>query len=320
MRKPVLQALPAPSIPLRELEEEAVRLARGAGAILLEHFRQPLKIEYKSANQRDPVTEADRRAEAYLREAISRQFPDHGIVGEEAANSAHATPDFAWVLDPLDGTTNFLNGLPVFASSIGIVYHGQPVVAAVFLPGIDGSGGSVYHARVGGGARQDGQPIAVASNTRPERGQLSGMPAYYWRLWGFKDGLRQRLGELRSTGSIVYEMAMTARGTFQFCMFNAPRVWDVAGGILLVNEAGGRVLARPSRSRRWEPFSAFVGAPVTLDRLRDWRAGVLAGNAELTTHVSDRIRQRSFRWRRLQRWASQKLGRPAGGQEQRRRP
>ena len=292
---------------IERIERDAVEFARGAGALLLDHFRRPLEVEYKSANRRDPVTEADRRAEAFLRDAISAAYPDHGIVGEEDENTKHQTPEFAWVLDPLDGTTNFLNGLPIFASSIGVLRRGVPVVAALFIPGVEGAGGSVYHARLGGGAFQDDRALSVTENTQPERGRLTGLPSFYWRMYGFRDGLRQRLGEIRSLGSIAFEMAMTARGSFQMAMINAPRIWDVAGGALLVVEAGGSVLTRETRSGPWHPLDGFRTDAPTLDNLRDWRGPVVVGNSELAAHVGARVRQRSLVWWRFRRWARRRL-------------
>ena len=299
----------APAAHLARIERDAVEFARAAGALLLEHFRRPLEVEYKSANRRDPVTEADRRAEALLRDAISDAYPDHGIVGEEAENTDHETPEFAWVLDPLDGTTNFLNGLPVFASSIGVLRHGVPVVSALFVPGVEDGGGTVYHARLGGGAFQDDRRLAVTENAEPERGRLTGLPSFYWRMYGFRDGLRQRLGEIRSLGSIAFEMAMTARGTFQMAMINAPRVWDVAGGVLLVVEAGGAVLTRTGRSDHWRPLDGFRTDAPTLDNLRAWRSPVVAGNRELAAHVGERVRQRSLAGWRFRRWVRRRMGR-----------
>jgi myo-inositol-1(or 4)-monophosphatase len=294
---------------LEQVERNAVEFARGAGAILLEHFRRPLEVEYKSANRRDPVTEADKRTETFLRDSISAAYPDHGIVGEEAENTAHETPEFAWVLDPLDGTTNFLNGLPVFASSIGVLRRGVPVAAALFIPGVEANGGSVYHARLNGGTYQDDRRLAVTDNTTPERGRLTGLPSFYWRMFGFKDGLRQRIGEIRSLGSIAFEMAMTARGSYQMCMFNGPKIWDVAGGSLLVREAGGDVLTRSRRSGPWSPLEGFRTDAPTLDNLREWRGAVVAGNSELVVHVGERVRQRSFTWIRFRGWLRQKVGR-----------
>ena len=293
---------------LARVERDAVEFARGAGALLLDHFRRPLEVEYKSANRRDPVTEADRRAEAFLRASISAAYPDHGIVGEEDENTEHETPEFAWVLDPLDGTTNFLNGLPIFASSIGVLRRGVPVVSALFIPGVEGEGGSVYHARLDGGAFQEDRRLAVTENAQPERGRLTGLPSFYWRMYGFRGGLRQRLGEIRSLGSIAFELAMTARGSFQMAMFNAPRIWDVAGGALLVIEAGGSVLTRTRRSGPWRPLDGFRTDAPTLDNLRGWRSPVVAGNPELTAHVGARVRQRSLAWWRFRRWIRGRMG------------
>ena len=292
---------------LEEIERRAVEFARKAGEILLGHFRQPLQIEYKSEGRRDPVTQADRESEDWLRSAISDAFPDHGIVGEENPDSEHGSADFVWVLDPLDGTTNFLNGLPVFASSIGVLYRGRPAVAAIFVPGPDG--GSVVHARRGGGAFQDGRPIAVVPNTEPERGRLTGMPSYYWRMWGFKDGLRMRLGEIRSLGSIAYEMTLVARGAMQLCLFAQPKIWDVAAGVLLIEEAGGRALEKRGRSAPWSPFSAFGNENVSLDDLHNWRAAILAGNTDVANHAGDRVHLRARYVFRLRRWWAERRNR-----------
>ncbi len=300
-------AEPHEAAELEDIERRAVDFARKAGEILLSHFRKPLEIEYKSDGRRDPVTQADRESEDWLRSAIAEAFPDHGIVGEENPNSEHGSAEFVWVLDPLDGTTNFLNGLPVFATSIGVLHHGRPVVAAIFVPGPDA--GSVIHARRGGGAFQDGRPIAVTPNSEPERGRLTGMPSYYWRMWGFKDGLRMRLGEIRSLGSIAYEMALVARGSMQLCLFAQPKIWDVAAGILLIQEAGGRVLEKRARRARWSPFSVFGNESVTLDELHDWRSAILAGSEDVAVHAGDRIHLRSRFIFRLRRWWAERRSR-----------
>ena len=278
--------------------------AREAGALLLEHFRRPLEIEYKSEGHRDPVTEADRHSEDFLRRAIGDAYPDHGIVGEEQENSEHAAPDFVWVLDPLDGTNNFMNGLPVFACSIGVLYRGKPVATAIFIP--DPGGASIYHARLGGGAFQDDRPLAVTPNSQPERGRLTGLPSYYWAMYGFRDGLRRRIGEIRSLGSAVYEIVLVARGSMQLCVLNAPKVWDVAGAVLLVQEAGGEVLTRRPGSQQWEPFISFVAEGASLEQIYNWRGPIMAGNAEVIRYAGERIWARSRRWFRFRRWLAQK--------------
>lgn len=96
-----------------EIEESAATWAREAGHLLLARFRTALAVEYKSKGRQDPVTEADREAERFLHTAIHARFPDHGVLGEEGAEAAQGAP-FVWVLDPLDGTTNYINGLPLW--------------------------------------------------------------------------------------------------------------------------------------------------------------------------------------------------------------
>ena len=140
--------MPLDADALRDIEEQTVELAWRAGAVLLEHFQTPLHVEYKGRRAGSaPVTEADRRVEALLQEELARRFPDHAVVGEEGAGKGSAASSLTWALDPLDGTMNFLNGLPVYASSIGLLEEGRPVVGAVFIPsypGLAGSGAAFY--------------------------------------------------------------------------------------------------------------------------------------------------------------------------------
>ena len=126
---------------LKEAEDCAVRLVREAGGLLMERFQRPMAIEYKDKEGwRDPVTEADRTAETFLSNELSARFPEHGFVGEEGEGRAAGEGGLTWVVDPLDGTTNFANGLPSFCCSIGLLEHGEPVVGAIFLPWPDTPG------------------------------------------------------------------------------------------------------------------------------------------------------------------------------------
>ena len=167
---------------LREIESHAVRIARESGAILRAHFELALNVEYKDDKQSDPVTNADYACQTFLTEEIGKRFPGHGILGEEdnaeerQRVDGQPAPDFVWVLDPLDGTRNFLSGLPLYASSIGVLYRGTPVVAAVFMPWPSDEGGIVMHARRGGGTHVDGEPVTTL-NASEARGQQAGYPA-----------------------------------------------------------------------------------------------------------------------------------------------
>ena len=292
-----------------EIEHHAVELARGAGEILAGHFGRRIEVEFKDDKQRDPVTAVDKQTQAYLAAEITRRFPDHGILGEEATKeeqeSEEPARDTLWVLDPLDGTTNFLNGLPVFASSIGVIHRGRPVAAALYVPWPTDGGGFVLHCRKGGGAKiaslsarsgADDEPAKVLETEQPIPNRLIGLPGYFGVANRFTGDLANKAGEPRTTGSIAYELAMTARGVMQYGIFGAPRMWDMAGGALAVQEAGGTVMTRFRGEKRWHPIESFVPSweekTPTMKELRAWVAPLVAGNTHLAPLIANNVRRR----------------------------
>ena len=285
---------------IREIERQAVELARGAGAILADHFGRHIAVEFKDRQQRDPVTEADKAAQAFLAGQIARRFPAHGVLGEEATAAEQASEeparDTLWVLDPLDGTTNFLNGLPLFASSIGVLHRGRPVAAALYIPWPAAGGGFVLHCRKGGGCFADDAPVRVLETERPIPNRLIGLPGYFAAANRFAGGLEDKAGEPRTTGSIAYELAMTARGVMQYAIFGAPRMWDMAGGALAVQEAGGAVMTRFRGQRQWRPLDSLVPSwdekTPTMKELRAWTVPLIAGNRHLAPLIANNVRRK----------------------------
>ncbi len=299
---------------LRRIEGHAVDLARGAGAILGRRFRGSLQIEYKDKKrERDPVTDVDRDSQEYLRSGIARVFPEHGILGEEdSGQEAAPAPDIVWVLDPLDGTRNFMSGMPVYACSIGVLYRGAPVVGALFLPWPAEGGGVVLHAHRGGGAFMEGERLSVAQVAGPNGNRLVALPAYFGAGFRFLAPMRRKVGELRVTGSIAYELALTAMGVLQYSITTGPKLWDVAGGVVLVTEAGGLVLkGRPKAtlklfpSVRWGPFETFgdswQSGSTTMKELRQWTSPLALGSPEVVRYVTANLRPRWRLKRRLTR-------------------
>ena len=289
---------------LAEIEGRAIEMAREAGVILRKYFGARFDVTYKDKERRNPVTVVDTECQALLTDAISRHYPDHGIVGEEdEEESEEVAPDFVWVLDPLDGTNNFVGGLPVFACSIGVLYRGAPVVGALYIPWPGEGDGAVMHARSGGGAFIDGEPLAVYRGPEPEGSRLTALPASFDRGYRLGKSMRRRVGEVRVTGSIAHELAMTAKGVLQYSITTRPRLWDVAGGAALVVEAGGLVmvgrnvggrwpLAAPRL--RWEPLRSFMpdwrSGATTLAELRRWSAPLVVGGPQVARHVAESIR------------------------------
>ncbi|MFQ5872769.1 MAG: inositol monophosphatase family protein [Dehalococcoidia bacterium] len=276
---------------LGEIEKHAVELARGAGRILTGHFGKALEIEFKADDKTNPVSQADKESEEYLKSAIKSRFPDHGILGEEGTDVGQSGSDLLWVLDPLDGTLNYINGLPIYSVSIGVLLRGEPVVGSIWVPSPARSDGSVYHARRGHGAYIDGTPTSIRKNPAPQPGQLAVMPGPFRRLFRRKAGPKAHAGETRGLGSVSYEMTLVTSGVLQYALFASPGVWDVAAGIVLVREAGGAALTYNRRRNRWQDMPPFpVGAPENGNGsadLRKWSAPVIVGNRELVEYLAN---------------------------------
>ena len=297
-------ALPDEST-LASIEDHAVRMARRAGQTLMGYFGSSLDVEFKDEGGTDPVTNVDREVQGDLVRAISEAYPEHGIVGEEDEDSGGgAAPDYVWFLDPLDGTKNFMNGLPIFASSIGVLYRGAPVAGAVYTPWPGEPEGVVLHAHRGGGAFAEGERLTLSDAPEPVPSRLTALPESFRGAYRFEAPIKGRAGELRMTGSTVYELAMAARGVVQYSLSGAPYLWDVVAGSVLVAEAGGLVMTaerRPSRiplvrdSLRWSELETFFpewGEGVTLDRMRKRRGPLLCGSPKLTRYVASNLRAR----------------------------
>lgn len=277
-----------------QIEIDAVRFAREAGRMLRKRFRTALEVEYKSRGNRDPVSIADKESEEFLTGAIHAAHPSHCVLGEEGNDLAGADQDMLWVLDPLDGTVNFLNGLPFFAVSVGVLHRGTPVAAAIYVPASPLVEEGVFHTRLGAPSYLEDDPISVTPNPLPEASQLSSLPGMFWRQMAFQGDLRNGLGEVRALGSIAVEAALTAAGSMQYAVFNGPKIWDVAAAVLLVKNAGGLTLTRAQGGQPWLPLSRFEPKPAAkdvLDGFRRWSQPIVVANPELAWSVAESIRQ-----------------------------
>ena len=251
-----------------KIQEIAIGWAKEVGKIHLSYFRGTnLGIETKS-NIYDVVTRADKEGEAFLLDAIQREFPGHGILGEESG--AHiGTGDYLWVLDPLDGTNNYSQGLPVYTVSIGLQYKGEAVVGVVYAPYLD----ELYTAVKGTGAFLNGQSIHVSHKSTLEESVLgTGFPYD-------KDvnpdnnapnlvSILPHLRGIRRMGSAAYDLACVAAGFLDGYWELALHPWDMCAGALIVEEAGGIVV----------PFREGRGI------------SIIAGNATIVTKIQEKIK------------------------------
>lgn len=285
--------LPFPSEEtLHAIELAACEFIREAGKIVLERYAGPLEIEYKDKQKRDPVTEADKAVEAHLTAAVAARFPEHRVLGEEGQDP-EGEAEFEWIVDPIDGTINFINRLPFFAVSIGVLHRRRPVVGAILFPLND----ELLHARHGGGARRNGIAIQVHPATEPSGRVTSGMPPGYWFQFKTNKLARRKLGEARSLGSIAYEMGVVATGGFGWAIFRGPKIWDVAGGITIVREAGGVALRYDKERKGWVPLDRFIAPlpkkPDAPRKLREWGAPVIVGSRAITEALAPHIAPRN---------------------------
>ncbi len=281
---------------LEQYEQAALALTRQAGALLLEALRSPPEVEFKDAQRRDPVTATDRLIEDFLVDALHSRFPGHGLLGEERADEASAS-DYLWVMDPLDGTANFANGLPFCAVSLALLHRGQPVVGCIFVTIGPGGQPGVLHARLGGGARFEEVPIHVAAPESPAP-RLAALPGGWRARFRLHGPAGRKAGDLRNLGSTCHEGGLVACGALRWAIFLSPKLWDVAAAVLLVQEAGG--LARFWERGGWRdaerfapPYGSRDGKPLTL---RDWSRPTLLGDPDSVELVCGHLA-----WRRLPR-------------------
>jgi len=226
--------------PNPEYISTASTIARQAGALLMEFYARGVKTEYKGSGTVDVVTEADRASEKLIVQALRSAFPNHGIVGEEGSRS-ESTGEFIWYVDPLDGTTNFAHGFPVFSVSIGLARADQMIAGVVFDPTRD----QLFVAERGRGATLNGGKIHVSRAQTLGVSLLgTGFPSKKRHLNPniyFYHQLTMKTHGIRRAGSAALDLACVASGRYDgYWEFNL-NPWDTSAGVLLVEEAGGKV-------------------------------------------------------------------------------
>ncbi len=287
-----LPALPLEAL-LIEVETLAVELARAAGSEAQAALGRTLDVTYKAGRNGkedtgDPVSEVDRAVEAIIRERVGARFPGHAIVGEEVETLPAVDAEWLWVIDPVDGTANFVNGFPLFAVSIGVLHFGRPVAGAIWCASTPALRAGVYHAHLGGTLALDG--VEVGTRTTVVKRRLAAAPG------GSPGGTRE--WDHRVTGSAALECAYVAAGIFTSVPFWGLKLWDVAAGVVLVRAAGLEAWTREGGT--WQPLERFVApakAPKGQDRapsVRDWRAPLILGTAEATRLIRERQRPPSL--------------------------
>ena len=220
----------------------ACDVAREAGAILRRYQEEGFAIQHKGTV--DLVTDADKASEELISRRIRAAYPDHRLIGEEGARgtAAAAGAPFGWVVDPLDGTTNFAHRYPHFAVSICLEYQGDPVLGVVFDPMKD----ELFVGIKGGGATVNGVPLRVSTTSELQQSLLATgfsynvnerRDAYAW--WTAFNNVTQGV---RRDGSAALNMCYVAAGRLDGFYERPINAWDVGAGVVIVREAGGTVV------------------------------------------------------------------------------
>jgi myo-inositol-1(or 4)-monophosphatase len=213
-------------------------IAREAGALLMTYFQQNVKVEYKA--DADLVTIADRKSEALIRERIRKYWPTHDVLGEEQG-LVDTGSDYRWYVDPLDGTTNFAHGFPVFCVSMALEYKGRRIAGVIYDPTRD----ELFAAEQGSGAYLNQQRISVSKISNLAECLVgTGFPSHKRHKNPnifFYHQITLRTHGVRRAGSAALDLCNVACGRFDgFWEFNL-NPWDTAAGVLIVEEAGGRI-------------------------------------------------------------------------------
>jgi myo-inositol-1(or 4)-monophosphatase len=233
---------------LDKIAQTGRQAALAAGAVLRQNYSKPHQITMKGAI--DPVTESDLQSQEMIIALIRQHFPEHAILAEETTgdvapppSAVHEPPPaYRWIIDPLDGTVNFAHGYPAFCVSIACEAAGALQYGVIYDPLRD----ELFEARRGQGATLNGRPIRVSSTDRLDRALVA---------TGFPYDIRERLPEtlgrmerilgvvqgLRRGGSAALDMCYVACGRFEGFYEENLKPWDTAAGLLLIEEAGGRV-------------------------------------------------------------------------------
>ena len=228
---------------MNSMMESVVEFARSAGELTMRHWRSGLACEGKAGNAKDHVTAADRAVEAFLVAEIHKRFPSHGVLGEEGGLQGASSPEYLWVIDPIDGTTSFARGQRLFSVSIGLKYRGETIAGAVNAPAI----GELYAAERGGGAWRNGTERLHVSAAR-NLGEAVVSTGFACLRANLPENNIPILGrvlplvvDMRRTGTAAFDLCQVAAGHTDAYWEFALHDYDVAAGALIVTEAGGVV-------------------------------------------------------------------------------
>jgi len=237
--------------------EDAAAIVMAAGDEA-QRARKHLRVEHKADN--DYVTQVDQSTEESIRHALLEKYPEDGFLGEEFG--IRGNTEQYWVLDPIDGTTNYIRGMEEYAVSLAYISCGRPVIGVVYCPAI----GTVYTAVKGGGAFRNGEAIHVTEDPTL-RDTVVGM-SFAHRHSQHADSIHKlvatlmtRAGDMRRSGSAALDLCRVAEGCYGAFVEPCLNIYDIAAGTLIVEEAGGIVTGFPTQEDALITGNTLAGTP-----------------------------------------------------------
>jgi myo-inositol-1(or 4)-monophosphatase len=244
-----------------DLLETAVAASKAGAEIIGPYFRDA-GLEVRRKGENDFVTQADKESEAAILAVINERFPNHRILAEEGSGAGQGHGDYEWLIDPLDGTTNFLQGLPVYCVSIACRRGDELLVAAINDP----EGNNLFTATAGGGAFWNGRRIETSPRDGLRGAFLAtgypfrALPTLDIYLGIFRDVFRQAKA-IRRCGSAALDLAYTAAGVYDGFFEFRLSPWDIGAGILIIREAGGVVTDLDGGDGSFASGNVVAGGP-----------------------------------------------------------
>lgn len=240
----------------------AINAARNASKIIMRSLGRLDSKQITEKQKNDYVTEIDRLAEKEIIQTLRKSYPDHKIIAEESGFLEGSSNDFTWLIDPLDGTTNFIHNIPHFSISIALLYKNKLEHAVIYDPVRD----ELFTASRGDGARLNDRRLRVSNNIKIEKSLIgTGFPFKHPELFTTYLAIFEQMlpvvGGMRRAGSAALDLAYVAAGRFDGFFEFGLQPWDIAAGVLLIKEAGGLVSDAAGSEQFLENGNIITGNP-----------------------------------------------------------
>lgn len=244
--------------------QTAAAITRDAGKLALDYFHRRDKLEIEHKGMQDLVSVADRHTEDLIREGLRQAFPDDKIIGEEGGTEASRAAGPVWIIDPIDGTMNFLRGVPYWSVAVALVVDRRLQIGITYDPVHD----ELYTARRGGGARRNGQVIKVSATDDPKQAVIGATFGFKMSVDAYVtllDAVLKTGSDHRRLGSTALMTVHVADGRLDACATLRCNSWDVIGGLMIVEEAGGVVSDFLDGAELDEPNRCYATTPGLLE-------------------------------------------------------